>query len=358
MSSDPLRVLVVDDVALERVAVRGLVEGFKGFAVVGEAVDGLDAARLVHELAPDLVTLDVEMPGVDGLQALGYIMSEAPRPVVMLSGATTRGGEDLTIRALELGAVDFVRKPRPEDAHGWRDVGPRLEDALRAAVGANLGLPMLAREVSRPVRPRRAPQPADRVVAIAASTGGPRALAEVVPALRDDCGAAVLVVQHMPRGFTAGLARRLHARSSLDVREAQDGEPLLAGHAYVAPGGRHLRLVTDDAVIRLALSDGPPMHGVCPAADPTFEAAAKAFGARCVGVVLTGMGRDAAAGLAAIARRGGVAVVQDAATSVVHGMPAQARAAVPHATELPLDAIAARVNDALVGLGPTTLRTG
>lgn len=355
MSSEPVRVLVVDDAALERSVVRTHIESLRGFRVVGEAADGLEAAQLVHTLNPDLVTLDVEMPGVDGLQALGYIMSEVPRPVVMLSGATTRGGEDLTIRALELGAVEFVRKPAPDQPQGWTDVLPRLEAALRAASGANLGLPMLGREAPRVARPPRPPVPADRVVAIAASTGGPRALAELVPALDADLGAAVLIVQHMPRGFTAGLARRLDARADLDVREAQHEEPLLAGHAYVAPGGRHLQLRRDGSVVRLRLSDGPAMHGVRPAADLAFVSVAECFGARAVGVVLTGMGRDGAEGLAAIHAVGGATLVQDAATSVVDGMPAQARAAVPAAEALPLGALAARVRAALMARGPTSI---
>ena len=255
---------------------------------------------MVHTLEPDVVTLDVEMPGIDGLHALGYIMSETPRPVVMLSGATTRGGVDLTIRAFELGALEFVRKPEPGAKDGWDAVAPRLHDALLAAVRANTAVPMLAHSLVRaPARIARSatpPRPADAAVVIACSTGGPRALAEIIPALHGQLNAAVLIAQHMPPGFTAGLARRLDQLSALPVREAQSGEPVLAGRAYVAPGGRHLEVTRDGAGPRFVLTENPPMHGVRPAADPLLTSAAQVFGARTVGVVLTGMGKDGAEG--------------------------------------------------------------
>lgn len=337
------RVLVVDDSALLGTVVAGLVEGFGGFKVVGRARDGEEALRLVHALDPDIVTLDIEMPGVDGLHALGYIMSECPRPVVMVSGATRRGAVDLTIRAFELGAVEFVRKPDERSHDGWVGVAPRLHDALRAAATANTGLPLLVRPRVPGVKAPRRLHAATEVVAIAASTGGPRALAELVPGLDPALEAAVVIAQHMPAGFTAGLARRLDQLSPLPVREAQSGEPLLAGTVYVAPGGRHLVLERDEAGARLQLLDTPTEHGVRPAADPLFRSAAATFGARAVGVVLTGMGRDGSEGLGAILRAGGRGLVQDRATSAVYGMPAQARALVQAEAELPLSGMAAAI---------------
>ena len=325
----PRTVLVVDDSAFMRRLVSELVDADDGFRVIGTAATGLEALRQVHALDPDLVTLDVEMPELDGIQTLGYIMSETPRPVVMLSAAAA-GDAALTLRALELGAVDFVRKPSGPISLDLARVRGRLLDALRAAADANLGgAPML----DRPAAPEgpgavgRVAEPARRVVVVAASTGGPRALAEVIPALPPRLGAAVVVVQHMPRGFTGGLARRLDGLGRLPVREARDGEPLLADQVYVAAGGAHLTLAADDGIVRLRASDAAPRWGVRPAADVLFEAAAALFGPACAGVVLTGMGRDGAAGLRQVRLAGGIGLVQDRASSTVYGMPQAALAA-------------------------------
>jgi two-component system, chemotaxis family, protein-glutamate methylesterase/glutaminase len=337
-------VLVVDDSQLIGTVLRELIDGLGGFRVVGVARDGEEALRLVHALDPDIVTLDIEMPGVDGLEALGYIMSESPRPVVMVSGATTRGGVDLTIRAFELGAVEFVRKPEQGTPYGWDSVAPHVLRALEAAVNANVGVPMLARPRSRTPVIRPTTRRAEGVVAIAASTGGPRALAELVPMFTESFDAGVLIVQHMPPGFTAGLARRLDQLAALPVREAQSGEPVLAGHVYVAPGGRHLMVHAEASGGRLALVDSPSVHGVRPAADPLFDSVATVFGARSVGVVLTGMGRDGSAGLAAIKAAGGATLVQDRATSSIYGMPAQARGFA--GAELPLPELAPSIERA------------
>lgn len=343
MSSE-LRVLVVDDSALLGAVVAGLIEDFGGYRVVGTARDGEEALRLVHALDPDIVTLDIEMPGVDGLHALGYIMSECPRPVVMVSGATRRGAVDLTIRAFELGAVEFVRKPDERSRDGWLGVAPRLRDALKAAANANTGLPLLVRPRVPGARAPRRLHAATELVAIATSTGGPRALAELVSGLDAAMEAAVVIVQHMPAGFTAGLARRLDQLSPLPVREAQSGEPLLAGTVYVAPGGRHLVLERDGDTVRLQSVDTAAEHGVRPAADPLFRAAADTFGPRALGVVLTGMGRDGSDGLRAILRAGGRGLVQDRATSAVYGMPQQARMVLGGEREFPLGAMAAAIS--------------
>ena len=349
----PRTVLVVDDSAFMRRLVSELVESDPGFRVVGTATDGMDALRRVHELEPDLVTLDVQMPGLDGLQVLGYVMSEAPRPVVMLSAVTADGDIDLTIRALELGAVDFVRKPSGPISLDLARVRDRLHAALHAATQVNLrGAPALVRPAGTAATPRdvaavRSERPAGRVVLVACSTGGPRALAEVIPRLPQRLGAAVLVVQHMPRGFTASLARRLDGLSALPVSEARDGEPLLADRVYLAPGGTHLRVEGAAGDARLFLDGGPPVWGVRPAADPLFASAAEAFGAACVGVVLTGMGRDAADGLRRVRRAGGQGIVQDRATSTVYGMPHAALAAAGADREAALGDVADAVIEAL-----------
>jgi two-component system chemotaxis response regulator CheB len=318
-------VLVVDDSALIRTVVSEVIEGFAEFTVVGTARDGNDAIEQIQALDPDIVTLDIEMPGLDGIATLGYVMSETPRAVIMLSAAESRGDVDLTLRALELGAVDFVRKPPAAGTQQVLRVAERLLEALRAAAVVNLrGVPMLVRTPLARGRATPDRRRAQAAVAIAASTGGPRALAELVPAFSRDLDAAVLVAQHMPRGFTAGLAKRLDELSVLQVSEARDGEEVLPNHVYVAPGGRHMTVVGGDGGVRIALDDSPPVRGVRPAADPLFQSVAASFGAASVGVVLTGMGRDGSAGLAAIRAAGGGAVVQDRDTATIYGMPQSA----------------------------------
>ena len=324
MISERPSVLIVDDSRLVRQMLVDLLETSGEFRVAGEAEDGLDAIRKVHALNPDVVTLDVEMPGLDGLQVLGYIMSEAPRAVVMLTAAGDRRGEDLTLRALELGAVDFVRKPAPDEGLQAVDLRQRVLGALRSALGVNLAA--AASLVARPVRARfrgaQPTRPATRIVALAASTGGPRALAELIPQLPPDLGGAVLIAQHMPAGFTGSLAVRLDRRSALPVSEARDGDPVLENHVYVAPGGRHLSVsLGPDGQPRLDVRDDPPLHGVRPSADTLFRSVAESFGAAAVGVVLTGMGRDGTEGLRALRQAGAFAIVQDEATSTVYGMP-------------------------------------
>ena len=318
-------VLIVDDSALIRTVVADVISALPDFRVAGTARDGHEALEQIHALDPDIVTLDVDMPGLDGLDTLGYIMSETPRAVVMLSGAESARLVDATLRALELGAVDFVHKHPQSGTRQVREIAGRLEEALRAAAVVNLrGAPMLLRHgAGQRLSPGRASGTARvrAVVAIAASTGGPRALAEIIPALAADLDAAVLVVQHMPPGFTQGLADRLQRAARLDVHEARHGERLAANHVYLAPGGRHMTVHRDDAGACVSLDDSPPVWGVRPAADRLFRSVADLFGPAALGVVLTGMGRDGSAGLAAIRRAGGGALVQDAATSTINGMP-------------------------------------
>jgi two-component system chemotaxis response regulator CheB len=341
-SSEERSVLVVDDSAFMRKLISEMVASSGEFRVVGTARNGLDAVEKVHQLSPDLVTLDIEMPQLDGIGALGYIMSEAPRPVVMLSGAATGDANDLTIRALELGAVEFVRKPSGPISMDLESVRDQLLTALRVARGVNLGgVEVLARPRTPPSLPAiEHTGDATRVVAIAASTGGPRALAELIPSLPRPLGAAELVVQHMPPGFTRSLAERLDAQSRVSVREAEDGDVVQHDRVYVAPGGFHMRIRIADGAPVIALDESPAIWGVRPSADPLFESVAEIFGERAVGVVLTGMGRDGAAGLRAIHDAGGVGLAQDAATSTIHGMPRAAVAAGGVDRVVPLQAMA------------------
>jgi two-component system, chemotaxis family, protein-glutamate methylesterase/glutaminase len=349
VSSSAATVLVVDDSAFMRKVISQLVDASGEFRVIGTARDGMDAVRQVHALSPDIVTMDVDMPELDGLQALGYIMSETPRAVVMLSAATTQHGYDATIRALELGAVDFVRKPSGPISLDMESVNTRLLGALRAARDANLaGVRMLPRRSAALFRPLPAGVPAAFAVGVATSTGGPRALAELVPALPRSLRAAVLIVQHMPAGFTGSLAHRLDQMSALRVTEGREGMTVETGRVYVAPGGHHMHVTGDGATARISLdSQSPPMWGVKPAADPLFRSIASTFGASSMGVVLTGMGRDGADGLRRIRDAGGMAIVQDRASSTIYGMP-QAAAQIAGADRvLPLSEIAGAIGEAV-----------
>jgi two-component system chemotaxis response regulator CheB len=318
------RVLVVDDSAFMRRLTSQIIEASGEFAIAGTARNGYDALKQIYLLEPDIVTLDVDMPELDGLSALGYIMSETPRPVVMLSAGTTNTGHEATLRALELGAVDFVLKPSGSISLDLAVISERLLDALRAAKVANpVGLKMLPRPRLDTAPPDGAMPPrATRVVVIASSTGGPRALAAIVPQLTRSMPSAVLMVQHMPAGFTKSMARRLDAVSPLRIDEAQDGEPVVNGRGYVAPGGLHMTVTNDGSGPIISLVDTPPVWGVRPAADMLFKSAAAVFGPSSLAVVLTGMGRDGADGTRVIREAGGRALVQDRESATIWGMPA------------------------------------
>jgi two-component system chemotaxis response regulator CheB len=325
MSKQLSTVLVVDDSAFMRQLIAEMVESNGEYRVVGTAADGLEALKQIRSLAPDIVTLDIEMPRLDGLQALEQIMKEMPRPVVMLSAAGSERGNKMTLRALDRGAIEFVRKPSGPISIDLLAVREELISALNAARAVNMT------GVRTPASPaaRVAPEPATkktfasaaRVVAIAASTGGPRALSEIVPHLPENLGAAVVIVQHMPREFTRTLSHRLDVMSFLGVSEAEDGEPLRENHVYIAPGGYHMLVAGDPGSASVRLDSSPTVWGVRPAADPLFASVAESFGAAAIGVILTGMGRDGADGLAKIRAAGGIAVVQDRDSSIIYGMP-------------------------------------
>jgi two-component system, chemotaxis family, protein-glutamate methylesterase/glutaminase len=338
------RVLVADDSDLMRNLLVEIINSSMDFRVVGEARTGFEAIRLLHEVNPDVVTLDLQMPDLGGLDTLGYIMSEAPRPVIVVSSHVT----DMTraaIQALEYGALDIVAKPAGDQARDVDILGDRLMDALRASVGASVAnLKMRTgsgQEAGHPPRVALHQRSARSAIAIAASTGGPRALTEIVPQLPEGLPSAILIVQHMPATFTRAFAERLSMLSTVPVKEAEDGETVRAGCAYIAPGGVHMGLKRTAEGIAIALHNSDPVWGVRPAADVLFNAVALHFGPASGGVVLTGMGRDGADGLRAIHQVGGWTAVQDSQSSVIYGMP---KAAAQYADDVvPVDKVAESV---------------
>jgi two-component system, chemotaxis family, protein-glutamate methylesterase/glutaminase len=330
--SDRIRVVVADDSAFVRRLLASYLGAAPGVEVVGTAGTGQRAVELVRRLRPDVVTLDLDMPELDGLEALAVIMREAPTPAVMISGVSGRAA-GRTFTALELGAVDFVLKYSPtgdvDPASLRSEIVAKVEAAARIRVIRSLGggrrspaaLPSLP---PPPVAAAARSAPAllaGGVVAIGASTGGPIALKELLSHLPASFPAALLIVQHMPASFTGVLAAQLDRQVGLTVRQAADGDPLEPGTALVAPGGRHLLLGADSRVV---LNDGPEIHGHRPSIDVTMQAVAQLYGARARGVLLTGMGHDGALGLLAIRARGGRTFAQDAQSCVVNGMPQRA----------------------------------
>jgi two-component system, chemotaxis family, protein-glutamate methylesterase/glutaminase len=317
-----IRVLVIDDSAFVRQALTRMLAA-PDIKVVGTAGDGYDGLEKVVDLRPDVVTLDVKMPRMDGLEALQRIMKECPTPVLLLS-SITREGADVTLRGLELGAMDFVDK---SSVQGHMNL-LSLTDELRAKVRALAGVSR-ARLAARPPYPSSPPPTARalragrhaQVVAIGTSTGGPPALQAIIPRFPVDLAAAVLVVQHMPVGFTRSLAERLDLRSALPVREAEDGETVVPGSVLIAPAGRHLKVRKRGGLVKVLLDDEPHSALHRPSVDVLMASVARAYGGQAVGVVLTGMGSDGVEGLRAIREAGGRTLAESEESCVIYGMP-------------------------------------
>jgi two-component system chemotaxis response regulator CheB len=346
--------------------IRDILESDPALEVVGEAGNGMIAVQMVHELRPDVITMDVEMPVLSGLEALGYIMGEIPTPVVMLTGLTHA---DLAIQALQLGAVEFIRKPSGTISVDLFKIKEELLTKVKLAPLANLRraagpearpgspapgrplpekTPVAARPDSgRAIAQKRMPAlKMDWLVVVGASTGGPPALEQLFSGLRPDLPAGFLIVQHIPAGFTRSLAQRLDHSSPLEIVEAQDNMPVEPGRAYLAAGGSHLVIERTPAAgqgCRLRLDDSPPRGTLRPAVDVTMFSAVSGYGQRTLGVILTGMGNDGMEGCRAIRQAGGRTIVQDRATSLIYGMP---RAVVDQGLAeqvLPLDEIPAAI---------------
>jgi two-component system, chemotaxis family, protein-glutamate methylesterase/glutaminase len=325
MKPEPLRILIADDSPFICRLLRGYFHSEPGFEVVGVVHDGQGAIEQAKLLRPDAITLDLGMPKMDGLEALASIMRDTPTPVVVISGVSGRAATR-TLQALDLGAVDFVLKFTPgqdiDPEALRREIRAKVRTAANIQVVRLLGGALEPVPKQRPARSAPAPQSGSLgLVVIGASTGGPGALRELLAELHGDFDQAIIVVQHIPGSFTGVLAAQLNRSCALEVREADDGEVLVPGVVFVAPGGYHL-LVRSGA--RLAVVAGTPKDGHCPSIDITMESAAQILGSRVTGVVLTGMGDDGTKGLRAIHRRAGETFAQEAESCVVNGMPQRA----------------------------------
>jgi two-component system chemotaxis response regulator CheB len=318
------KVLICDDSALIRSVMSEIVNSQPDMEVVGTAPDPLVARELIKKTNPDVLTLDVEMPKMDGLDFLEKLMRLRPMPVLMVSSLTERGSE-ITMRALELGAVDFVTKPKLSIQSGMREYTDMIADKIRATARARIKARSLAASGPAPVLPQlRSPlTSSEKLIIIGASTGGTEAIRTFLMQMPSDCP-GILIAQHMPEGFTSSFARRLDSLCKISVSEAVGGERVLPGHAYIAPGHSHLLLARSGANYVTKLDQGEPVNRHRPSVDVLFRSAALAAGKNATGVILTGMGKDGAAGMLEMKEAGAYNFAQDEASCVVFGMPREA----------------------------------
>jgi len=329
------RVLVVDDSSTMRRLISAALSADPELEVVGEAGDPLQAREAIKALNPDVITLDVEMPNMNGIDFLERIMRLRPMPVVMVSTLTSRGAE-ATLAALELGAVDCVEKPGGADPIGFSRLAEKVKIAARARVRS--------RVVRTEVAATDHFTPADKVVAIGSSTGGVEALLNIIDRLPANC-APTVIAQHMPATFTKSFAERLNRASAATVSEARDGDPLIPGRVYLAPGGDFHLEVEGTRNLRCRVAQGAPVSGHCPSVDVLFSSVARTAKDHAVGVILTGMGRDGARGLLAMRQAGAKTLGQDEATSVVYGMPRAAFELGAVERQLPLEKLGAAIRN-------------
>jgi len=352
-----IKVVVIDDSALIRKLLTEIVNSQPDMQAVGAAPDPLVAREMIRELNPDVLTLDVEMPKMDGLDFLERLMRLRPMPVVMVSTLTDKGSE-ATLRALELGAVDYVSKPKIDITHGIQEYAEEIADKIRAAAASR---PRQRMPAAAGRGERGLPQLGNRIVStekliiVGASTGGTEAIKEFLIDMPSDCP-GILITQHMPEAFTKSFAARLDSLCRISVKEAEDAERVLPGHAYVAPGNWHLLLRRSGANYMTQLSDGPPVNRHRPSVDVLFRSAAEHAGRNVLGVILTGMGKDGAQGMLAMKEAGAYNFAQDEASCVVFGMPKEAIAAGGTDEVLPLRDIAQAVMRRLHASGVRTTR--
>lgn len=361
--SKPIRVLVVDDSAFMRKVLQGIISSDPQLQVCGEARDGRDALAQLESLKPDVISMDINMPHMDGLEATEVIMSSNPHPVVIVS-SESRDGADVTLKALQLGAIDFVSKPSSGidfDMSSVKDelcrklkmaakvrvvrTAARSSSQPKAAAGVERSAPAKsepAKTAARPSADNGGHRGAGKfpIVVVASSTGGPATLMKLIPEFPADFPGAVIVVQHMPGNFTAQFSKQLAEVSAMKVKEAEAGEIVVPGQVYVCPGANHLRV---SATGRIVLDDGPRIGGYRPCADLTIESVVSYCGANSVAVILTGMGNDGSKGVQAVRMAGGHVIAQDESTAVIFGMPQEAIKTGAVDQVLPIDAIFAAV---------------
>jgi two-component system, chemotaxis family, protein-glutamate methylesterase/glutaminase len=338
-----IRILIVDDSALVRQTLTAIFSREPGFVVVGAARDPFEAREKIKALAPDVLTLDVEMPRMDGITFLKNLMRLRPMPVVMVSSLTEQGA-DASLEALEIGAVDFVTKPRIGTAEGLEELAHEICGKVRAAARARLEAKQgaAARPAPRSKRQNNPLATTDRIIAIGASTGGTEAIATILASFPPDAP-PVVIAQHIPELFSGRFAQRLDAATALNVREAKDGDPLVLGAAYVAPGNHHLGVVRSGAKYYCHVTQGERVNRHRPSVDVLFRSVAVAAGRNAVGALLTGMGDDGAAGLKAMRESGAATVAQDKETSIVWGMPSEAVKLGAASEVVPLGQVAERL---------------
>ncbi|WJV52190.1 chemotaxis response regulator protein-glutamate methylesterase [Pectobacteriaceae bacterium CE90] len=316
-----IKVLCVDDSALMRQIMTEIINSHPDMEVVATAPDPLVARDLIKKFNPQVLTLDVEMPRMDGLDFLEKLMRLRPMPVVMVSSLTGKGSE-ITLRALELGAIDFVTKPQLGIREGMLAYSELIAEKIRMAAKARLPQ-RNAHNIPTVMIPSMPLLSSEKLIAIGASTGGTEAIRHVLQPL-PPTSPALLITQHMPPGFTKSFAERLNKLCQITVKEAEDGERVLPGHAYIAPGARHLELARSGANYQVKLHDGPPVNRHRPSVDVLFRSVAQYAGRNAVGVILTGMGNDGAAGLLELHQAGAYTLAQNEASCVVFGMPREA----------------------------------
>jgi len=355
-----ISVLVIDDSALIRRILAEIINAQPDMSVAGAAPDPLVAREMIRSLAPDVLTLDVEMPKMDGLDFLERLMRLRPMPVLMVSTLTERGSE-VTLRALELGAVDFVAKPKVDISSGMAEYADEITAKIRAAAQARVkrlpalqAAPRLTADAVLPALSNRIAS-TEKLIIIGASTGGTEAIKAVLMKMPPDCP-GILVTQHMPEAFTKSFADRLNHLCRIMVKEAEDGERVLPGHAYVAPGHSHLLLRRSGANYVTGLSRAAPVNRHRPSVDVLFRSAANYAGNNAIGVILTGMGRDGAAGMLEMKGAGAYNLAQDEATCVVFGMPKEAIAVGAVDETVPLQVMAQRVLSRVLSMGSQTVR--
>jgi len=340
-----IRVLVVDDSALMRQLLTECLSEDRELEVIGTAPDPFVARDKIKQLQPDVLTLDVEMPRMDGLTFLENLMRLRPMPVVMVSSLTSEGA-DVTLQALELGAIDYVTKPKIDLAAGVRAYADELIEKIKTAARANVRRTNAVTAAVKPAVLSRSRhfRTTERLIAIGASTGGTEAIKAVLERMPADAP-AIVITQHIPAAFSGPFAARMDRSSAMAVCEATDGQQIVPGHAYIAPGDRHLEVIRSGARYVCRLTDAPPENRHRPSVDVLFKSVAQHAGANAVGAILTGMGDDGARGLLEMRKQGAPTLVQDEASSVVWGMPGAAFKIGAAERVLPLDAIAAALLD-------------